>query len=311
MELIFKREREVAMDRIGTQEYCPVCAGPGEAVGFCSSAQAWRCRLCGLFFFAKDIRASISSDHEEYAEMRDSPRSLVDTFVETMRPVYVRQLSVLEKLSQGKSILDFGSGMGIFLSIARERGWDVHGIDISAHAVRFAKEKFDLQYASSLNAYKADSFDAVRMMHVLEHIPEPGEILSKLRTLIKPNGILAVIAPNCESLCPLIINSFRRRFCVKPRLMGSLDPEGHVVGFSVRSLTRLANSLGFEPVDVFTVSMGNRTYHPLFFDGAYSIKPLRSIPVQSLIRFWLPQLLDAFGNPFGKGFILVGYFRKR
>jgi hypothetical protein len=95
----------------------------------------------------------------------------------------------------------------------------------------------------------------------------------------------------------------------KPKILG-VSPGFHIVGFSPSSLITLATSLGFTREAIFTVSMGSRTYYPMFYDGILTIKPIFSIPHRELFRYWLLQFLDNLGNSAGNGSTIVGYFRK-
>jgi hypothetical protein len=84
----------------------------------------------------------------------------------------------------------------------------------------------------------------------------------------------------------------------------------HVLGFSPRSLRNLLGAAGFEPIDIFTVSMGSRSYFPMFYDGLLDRKKLSEIPLRQLARYWLPMLADNLGNRVGLGEWIVAHFRK-
>lgn len=300
----------ISSPNMEASEQCPVCTGLGEVIGISRSAEVLECRNCSLFFVRKNIRLNCLVNNNGYADLRDCSQSYINTLINDMKPSYIKQLLILEKLVDGRSILDFGCGIGIFLAIAKERRWNIYGIDLNEHAVYFAKKNFDIEYSLTLEKFKSNSLDVVRTAHVLEHIPEPRETLIQLRRVIKPNGILFVITPNCVSLCPMVINKLRRLICKKPKFRGSIHPDGHIIGFNITSLSKLVTSLGFKQLDIFTVSMGNRTYYPLFYDGLFTKKSIFSVTINSLFRSWLPLFIDNFGNSVNRGNIIVGYFRK-
>jgi SAM-dependent methyltransferase len=52
----------------------------------------------------------------------------------------------------------------------------------------------------TLDELAAGNADAVRLSHVLEHLARPVPLLEKVRTILKPGGVLAVLVPHCESL---------------------------------------------------------------------------------------------------------------
>ena len=98
-----------------------------------------------------------------------------------------------------RRLLDIGSGPGFFLKTAKNRGWNVMGIEPSrqaaAHArglgIEVAEGFFGAKVASSLGR-----FDAINLNNVLEHVPDPISILLAARQILEPGGVLCVGVPN-------------------------------------------------------------------------------------------------------------------
>ena len=44
-----------------------------------------------------------------------------------------------------------------------------------------------------------NKFDIIIMSHVIEHLPDPVSIVVKLKSWLKPGGLLMVATPNVES----------------------------------------------------------------------------------------------------------------
>src|SRR5690349_4098831 len=61
-----------------------------------------------------------------------------------------RELARLEQLTTGRRILDVGCSYGFFLDTAQERGWSVAGVEVSASAAQFARERYDLPVYTGL-----------------------------------------------------------------------------------------------------------------------------------------------------------------
>lgn len=101
-------------------------------------------------------------------------------------------------------VLDVGSGAGRTLSELRRLGWQVEGVDLDARAVEAAMRDYGLASVrvGTLHslAHSPDSFDAVVMSHVIEHIHAPVELLKECRRILKPGGMLVVATPNAEGL---------------------------------------------------------------------------------------------------------------
>ncbi|MBV9992714.1 MAG: class I SAM-dependent methyltransferase [Alphaproteobacteria bacterium] len=148
-----------------------------------------------------------------------------------------------------RRLLDIGSGPGFFLVTAQARGWQVKGIEpsrqASAHArslgVEVVEGFFNAQSAPTLGR-----FDVVHLNNVLEHIPDPIQLLTLARGLLEPDGLICVNVPNDFS--PLQLAA---------RAAGAtgdwwVAPPHHLNYFDFESLGRLLERLGFAVVERMT-----------------------------------------------------------
>lgn len=229
--------------------------------------------------------------------------------LDVLRPQFSRQLDILETLVSGRILVDVGAGGGVFLAAAKERGWEVSGQDSNAHAADAARAAFGLEFVDSLDAIAEGSVDVIRLSHVLEHVDHPVGFLEALKRKLKPGGILVVIVPNGGPLTYTCVNLLRRLGSRLPKLAVPMSPGFHLLGWSISSLKALTGKAGFTTVETRSISMGDKTYYPMFYDGLLRHVPLSEIPLGTLIRYWLPLFADNLGNPFGRGNWLVGYFR--
>ncbi|MDX6547195.1 MAG: hypothetical protein QOG33_745 [Gaiellales bacterium] len=102
----------------------------------------------------------------------------------------------------GRRLLEVGSNVGVFLSVAGEAGWDARGVEPSHWAVETGRRLFDVDLvqgtAETLDA-KPGSLDAVVMLDVLEHLVDPLSTLRQLRVVMHDEGILALSTVNVAS----------------------------------------------------------------------------------------------------------------
>lgn len=112
----------------------------------------------------------------------------------------------LLNLPKSSSILDFGCGFGQNLRGIKAMGFgDIVGADINPPALRACRTGgltvFDVSNGIHVLAASHDPFDCIITTHVLEHIPkkEVVSVVSGLRALLKPGGILIVAVPNAQS----------------------------------------------------------------------------------------------------------------
>lgn len=101
----------------------------------------------------------------------------------------------------GKTLLEVGCGTGSDLEWARQRGWDVHGLELNESAVEFAKKQgLDVQRSTFEEAnLLANSFDCIIMSQVLEHLYSPKLALQRCYQLLRPGGLLLIAVPKFDS----------------------------------------------------------------------------------------------------------------
>ncbi len=164
---------------------------------------------------------------------------------------YEKQITKGPKLS----VLDVGSGPGIFLEVGLDRGWEVLGIEPSKAAWQYTTKKnlpvLNRYFNEQLTLDK--KYDVIHLSEVLEHVPEPLGILSHAKKFLKPDGILNIIVPNDFSPFQKILKEQCKfkEWWIKP-------PE-HLNYFSRKSLCALVEDSGYEillstatfPIDLF------------------------------------------------------------
>lgn len=153
----------------------------------------------------------------------------------------VRKVRLVERhISKGR-ILDVGCGDGKFLWALNPNRWERAGVDISTETVALVQSRMPSIQLIAGNIYSEQlnegTFDAMTFWHVLEHLPDLEEILTRTLNLLKPNGWLFVSLPNIDSLQSRL---FRRHW------YGFGDVPRHLYHFSKRSLELLLRQAGFQ-----------------------------------------------------------------
>jgi SAM-dependent methyltransferase len=107
-----------------------------------------------------------------------------------------RSLSFLAARKSGGRLLDFGAGNGAFLLGAGRHGYDGQGIEQGASSIELAGRNSGMK-VGSLEAVEqsADRFDVIHLADVLEHLPEPGAVLTRLARLLAPGGVFFLEGP--------------------------------------------------------------------------------------------------------------------
>ena len=218
-----------------------------------------RCTACGL------VRADplpspeqkLSTETHDYTEDAACPE-VYDMFANYHRdyvedPIIRRMRRHLGDLEQAiggpKSILDVGIGTGIFLHLARERGWDPTGVELCAERAAKAAKEFELPIA--VGPFEEQGFDgrrfhAITMLDVLEHVTDPLTMLRRAHTLLEPGGVVFVSSPNERSLLTTMVGAYARAGGpAAVKLMARLYVPLHLHYFTPGTLTRLLSTAGF------------------------------------------------------------------
>ena len=169
------------------------------------------------------------------------------SYAQTRREKFLR---VLPDRCETKSntLLDIGCGLGFFLEAVRGDFKQVRGIEISEPQRLFAQRHLGLEVLEGEAAsipLPDESEDIITLLDVLEHLPDPRACLREVRRVLAPEGLVALVTPNPESLTARIL---------KQRWVYYSPPE-HLHLFPPRSLLRLLEGEGFRVLTVRTDSL--------------------------------------------------------
>ena len=155
--------------------------------------------------------------------------------------------------NKGK-LLDVGPGTGIFLHLAREKGWQPFGIDVCPESAEKAKAEFDIRVDVGdfeRFAYGPESFDAVTMLDVLEHTVDPLSFLRRAFEVLKPGGVLYVAVPNQRCLMTVLLDRWiRAGLPGREFFLERLYVEPHVYYFCPQTLRAMLEKVGFETAGI-------------------------------------------------------------
>ncbi len=152
---------------------------------------------------------------------------------------------LLRLVPAARTLLDVGCGPGFFLRDAAEAGLTSCGLEVSAFAARYGRERLGRRIVTGPidPAHLAETggpFDLITLWDVIEHLPEPDAALRLLAERLAPGGVLALSTGDVASLAARISG---------PRWHLFNLPE-HLWFFSVPALRRLLARAGLRIVSV-------------------------------------------------------------
>ena len=244
---------------------CPVCASSSighklTATDHAISQQVfeiWECTNC-TFCFTQEVpdEESIGNFYrsDNYISHSNTSKGLVNRLYHFIRKITLSQKLRLIKnssrLSTG-SVLDIGAGTGAFASFLQRSGWRVTGLepDETARIVARNSNNITLLPAGQLFQLPAESFDAITLWHVLEHVHTLHPYMQQLKKLLNPNGILFIAVPNYTSYDAQWYNKY----------WAAYDVPRHLYHFSPQAMRSLLNQHDLKLV----------TIKPMWFDSFY------------------------------------------
>jgi 2-polyprenyl-3-methyl-5-hydroxy-6-metoxy-1,4-benzoquinol methylase len=142
----------------------------------------------------------------------------------------------LAKLPKGRFI-DVGCGGGLSVGIAQQLGWDAMGLELDPVAVNEAQRNGlnILEGSYEQLAHYPSQFDCIMSSHVLEHVHDPLDMLTKIKASLKPGGIFLLTLPNS-------LSALRFHFGANWR---GLEAPRHLAIPSQTRLAELLKELGF------------------------------------------------------------------
>ena len=147
----------------------------------------------------ESLRKSSGSSNDHFLLSRDNGKGqsydeASQSRTEKFR-LCIRELKSIHPTCE--NILDVGTANGDFLSIAREEGLDISGVEYSEYAARNAEKKLQIKIfcGDILDFNPPKKFDVIHLNHVYEHVISPRAVAIKLESLLADDGLLYIEVP--------------------------------------------------------------------------------------------------------------------
>lgn len=208
-----------------------------------------RCKTCGLVYQSPQRKPQ-----EEIGFYRKKAfvSESADRFVKKRAALFKYLLKEVSQREKKGKLLDIGCQFGYFLQLAKEKGWQTFGIEVSNRATAFAKEKLNLNvFAGTLKEanFPDEFFDAVTLWDVLYEIPDPAQELKEIRRILKKQGLISLRLGNADF--HLAIHYFYEFFRGIFKIFKFRDAAVfHICEFSPIVIEKMLKKAGFRDIEV-------------------------------------------------------------
>jgi 2-polyprenyl-3-methyl-5-hydroxy-6-metoxy-1,4-benzoquinol methylase len=215
------------------------------------------CNHCS-FRFTQDVpdENSIAPYYQssDYISHSNTAKGLINRLYHFVRKkTLVQKRALVQKVTgmQTGRILDAGCGIGSFVHEMKTAGWDTWGIEPDEGARKVAKEIYSLDIESPAIFYQltAESFDAITLWHVLEHVHTLDNYISQLKAILKKEGRIIIAVPNYTA----------KDAAIYKESWAAYDVPRHLYHFSPRAMEALMSKHGLKI----------EQYKPMWFDSFY------------------------------------------
>lgn len=163
---------------------------------------------------------------QTYISHTDSQQSFFDQIYQSIKKKTIKnKLALIEQFNQSdeKTVLDIGCGTGDFLLKAQKENWRVVGVEPNFEARTLAQKKLrsDTKLYTNIEDLLEENqnqFQIITLWHVLEHVPNFDDYISKIKKLLHPQGTLFVAVPNFNSYDAKFYHAFWAAFDVPRHL---------------------------------------------------------------------------------------------
>ena len=189
-------------------------------------------------------------ESESYISHTDANENFVDRIYQRVKKISLqKKIKLVDRYSnRKKSLLDVGAGTGDFLAMAQQKGWTVSGVEPNVKAKNKAQQK-GIALQQNFDELQGRQFQVISLWHVLEHLPNLEEQISKLKDLLLEDGVLVIAVPNFKSFDAKHYQNF----------WAAYDVPRHLWHFSKTAIEQLFAKHGMELVNT----------KPMVFDAFY------------------------------------------
>jgi len=292
-----------------TLSHCPVCNSENlknafSCVDHTTTQETFQVQTCIQCSFTltnprpNDDQLGKYYESNDYISHSNNQKGIFNRVYQMVRYHAIEsKFKLINGLNSNGLVLDYGCGTGEFLGYVKKQERAVLGVEPSEFARKQAIQNHQLNVLSleEFPSISDNSASIISLWHVLEHVSNLRETLSKFHSILSDQGHLVIAVPNCSSLDAEIYGP----------LWAGYDVPRHLWHFTPKTMQELLESEGFKllkmkgmPFDSFYVSLLSEKHR------TGKMNPIRAIK-NGFLSNW-----NARKNP-GKTSSVIYIFQKK
>jgi 2-polyprenyl-3-methyl-5-hydroxy-6-metoxy-1,4-benzoquinol methylase len=229
---------------------CPVCGSPHSSLKFKAkdytvSNEMFHivtCDSCRLIYTNPRPAANEAGPYyhaNAYISHSDTNEGIVNKLYHAVRKLTLQsKTNWIEPEKKGnKELLDIGCGNGHFLAAAKEKGWNINGVELDPETAARASKLTGLTIAPSLAEIATEKqFQVITLWHVLEHVYELDDYFHFFKSRLNKDGKLLLALPNPASFDAHYFKEY----------WAAYDVPRHIYHFTPATISAIAAKYGFK-----------------------------------------------------------------
>jgi 2-polyprenyl-3-methyl-5-hydroxy-6-metoxy-1,4-benzoquinol methylase len=298
---------------------CPVCESSNSKLWFEKDFfKHVRCNDCSMVYLNPRMNdaATISfyngSVNAIYNETKFDEESCSTQLDDEINLGNLHLLQEARKDKKG-NLLEIGSAKGFFLQKAQEAGYSVYGLELNQKNYELSKKRLgDTIFNKTLSEVNFDdkSFDVIYMRDVIEHIPNPKDLLVEMHRILKSDGVVFLETHNVDGWIHRIAGAWHTVFFgFEHPLHWSVKTLSKVLsdnGFKISKVKQISLDFTLSDVLSYLITPGFTTIYPKLPNKAFivSVKIARRVVQLPVLRWLDRKMMPAIANFFGYGSVM-------
>lgn len=260
-DLLFDNETRSIKSQFSEYTPCPVCDSEQTIAMFEKDGFHYvKCSNCSMVYMNPHLNQAATYafyNSNVNAIYNETKFDTVSSSTVLDDKINFENLDIIDQHGKGKrgKILEIGCAKGNFLTKAKERGYQVYGVELNEKNCQIARKSLgNTIYNKDLFNihFENEMFDVIYMRDVIEHITNPKPFLAELSRIAKPGSLLFIETHNIDGLIHHIVREkhtvifgFEHPLHWSPKSLGNALEQN---GFKVKNV--IYSSLDFTISDI-------------------------------------------------------------